>query len=73
YSKLQRAREQAFAADAVAQLARAQHAERSARETLIRVLGLNDAQAAQLKLPDRLPELPKTPRDEASVARTALD
>ena len=34
---------------------------------------LNDAQAAQLKLPDRLPELPKTPRDEASVARTALD
>jgi len=73
FSKLQRAREQAFAADAVAQLARAQHAARGTREALIRVLGLNDDQASRLKLPDRLPELPKEPRDEASIAQAALD
>lgn len=72
YSKLQRAREQAFAADAVAQLARAQHAARSTREALVRVLGLNDSRAAALKLPDRLPDLPASPRDEASTARWAL-
>ncbi len=72
FSKLQRAREQAFAADAVAQLARAQHAARSTREALVRVLGLNDAQAAALKLPERLPDLPKTPRDESSMAQAAV-
>jgi outer membrane protein TolC len=73
YSKLQQAREQAFAADAVAQLARARQAARSTRETLVRALGLNDTQAAALKLPDRLPDLPATPRDEASIAQVALD
>ena len=73
FSKLQRAREQAFAADAVAQLARATQATRSSREALIRVLGLNDSQAAALKLPDRLPDLPAMPNDEALVARSAMD
>ena len=73
YSKLQRAREQAFAADAVAQLARAAQATRSSREVLIRALGLNDRQAAALKLPDRLPDLPAQPNDEAMVAKAAMD
>ena len=73
FSKLQRAREQAFAADAVAQLARAAQAARSSREGLIRALGLNEQQAAALKLPDRLPELPERPKDEASVAKLAMD
>ena len=73
FSKLQRAREQAFAADAVAQFARADQAARSSRENLIRTLGLNDQQAAALKLPDRLPDLPAQPKDEASVARVAMD
>ena len=73
FSKLQRAREQAFAADAVAQLARAAQTARSGREVLIRALGLNEPQAAALKLPDRLPELPATPQDEASVAALAMD
>ncbi len=72
YSRLQRAREQAFSADAVAQLARARQAARSTREALVRALGLNDAQAASLKLPDRLPDLPKAPRDEATVAQSAI-
>ncbi len=73
YSKLQRAREQAFAADAVAQYARAMQAARSAREALIRVLGLNEQQAAALKLPDRLPDLPTSPKNEATVAEAAMD
>jgi outer membrane protein TolC len=73
FSKLQRAREQAFAADAVAQLARAAQAARSSREVLIRALGLNEPQAAALKLPERLPDLPVAPRDEASVAALAMD
>jgi outer membrane protein TolC len=72
YSKLQRIREQAFAADAVAQLARAMQTARSTRETLVRALGLNDQQAAALTLPERLPDLPATPKDEATVARAAM-
>ena len=73
FSKLQRAREQAFAADAVAQLARATQATRSTREALIRVLGLDEQQAAMLRLPDRLPDLPAAPKDEATVASIAMD
>lgn len=73
FSKLQRAREQAFAAEAVAQLARARHNAQSSREALVRSLGLNDAQARQLQLPPQLPDLPKTPRAEAEVAQQAID
>ena len=73
FSKLQRAREQAFAADAVTLLARSLQAARSSREALVRTLGLNDAQAAALKLPDRLPDLPVSVRDEGTVARAATE
>ncbi len=73
YSRFQRAREQAFYADAAAQLARAQHAATAAREALVRVLGLTATQSARLTLPERLPDLPKAPRDEAELARRALD
>ena len=73
FSKLQRAREQAFAADAVAQLARAQHTALGAREGLIRALGLNDEQARALQLPERLPDLPSAPVDEATVLQSAID
>ena len=73
FSKLQRAREQAFSADAVAQLARARQSARASREALVRALGLNDAQASALTLPDRLPDLPASPKDEATVAQAAMD
>ena len=73
FSKLQRAREQAFYADAVAQLARAQQAARAAREALVRTLGLDAQQAARLRLPGRLPDLPSAARDESVMARTALE
>lgn len=73
FSKLQRAREQAFSADAVAQLARARQAALASREALVRALGLNHAQAGALTLPDRLPDLPAAPLDEAAVSQAALD
>ncbi len=73
FSKLQRAREQSFSADAVIQLAHARQAVRTSREALVRALGLNDAQAAALRLPDRLPDLPAAPKGEATVAQQAMD
>jgi outer membrane protein TolC len=73
FSRLQRAQEQAFAADAVTRLAHARQARQSARESLVRSLGLGEAQARQLKLPDRLPDLPKEPRTEVDVAIQAVD
>ncbi len=72
FSKLQQAREQAFYADAVTQLARAQHAQIATRERLVRLLGLDAEQAARLNLPDRLPDLPKSPRSEAEIAQMAF-
>lgn len=73
FNKLQRAREQSFYAEAVAQLASAQHAATAAREELVRQLGLTDAQAAQLQLPDRLPDLPKTPHQASVVTAGAKE
>ncbi len=73
FSKLQRARQQVFYADATAQLASARHATTAAHEELVRALGLDDAQAARLKLPERLPDLPKAPREARDVAATASE
>lgn len=73
FSKLQRARQQVFYADATTQLALARHAATAAREELNRALGLDDAQAARMRLPDRLPDLPKAPRDAKEVAATATE
>ena len=71
FSRLQRVSQHAFYADAVAQLASAQHATTAAREELIRQLGLDDAQAALLRLPERLPDLPKTPRQTVDISAAA--
>ena len=73
FNKLQRARQQVFYADSTAQLASAQHSALAAREELVRQLGLTDAQAAQLKLPERLPDLPKAARAPELVSSTALE
>lgn len=72
FTRLQRARQQAFYADATAQLASAQHASTAAREALVRALGLDDAQAQRLTLPDRLPDLPKQPRGAGDVTSAAM-
>ena len=72
FNKLQRARQHAFYADAVAQLALARHAATAAREELVRQLGLDDAQAARLKLPDRLPDLPEQARTATALSAAAM-
>ncbi len=71
FSRLERARQQAFYADATARLALAQHAATATREALVRQLGLDDAQTARLRLPDRLPDLPAQPRAPQDVAGAA--
>ncbi len=68
FTKLQAARQHLFYADATARLAAAQHAAISAREELTRQLGLTDAQAATLKLPERLPDLPKAPKAASEIS-----
>lgn len=71
FSKLQRARQQVFYADAATQWATAQHASTSTREELTRLLGLTESQGAVLVLPDRLPELPSSPRSPDEVSKLA--
>ena len=71
FNKLQRARQQAFYADAAAQLANASHVATASREALIRVLGLTDLQAQQLQLPDRLPDMPASARTGEDVSSAA--
>lgn len=72
FTKLQRARQQAFYADAAAQLASAGHASTAAREELVRQLGLTQEQAKLLKLPARLPDLPREPRSAGEVGSVAM-
>jgi outer membrane protein TolC len=71
FSKLDQAREQAFYADATAQLARAKQAALSARERLTRQMGLWGEDIA-FKLPDRLPDLPSAVREIADLEASAL-
>lgn len=70
FSKLQRARQQSFYADAAIGLAGAHHEVTASQEALVRALGLSSDQALQLKLPARLPDLPAQPRDPGSVSKT---
>ncbi|MFB9242627.1 TolC family protein [Massilia antarctica] len=71
WSKLQHAREQAFYADAVAQLARARQTRTFEREKLTRLLGLSSAGA--FTLPDRLPDLPAAPREVIDAETQAMN
>lgn len=71
WSKLDRAREQAFYADAVAQSARARHNATAAREQLTRLLGLSGSRTAY-QLPERLPDLPKASKDVSDIEAQAM-
>lgn len=71
FSRLQRARQQAFYADAATQWAVAQQAASSTREELIRLLGLSAVQEKKLKLPERLPDLPEAPESPEEVSKIA--
>ncbi|CAJ0689868.1 TolC family protein [Ralstonia mannitolilytica] len=76
FSKLNRAREQAFYAEATANLARTRQQAQAEREALIRQLGLWGADTG-FKLPERLPDLPKDRPElqqiEAYALRNRLD
>ncbi len=76
WGKIEQAREQGFYADAALALARAEQARVAALERLARLLGVWGDQA-QLKLPERLPDLPKAATDlpdiEARAMRARLD
>ena len=69
FNKLTRARHQSFYADAATQQATAKQVALLRKEELIRLLGLDEAQAKQLVLPDRLPSLPKQPMTPEDVAK----
>jgi outer membrane protein TolC len=71
FSKLDHAREQAFYADATAQLARARQAALAAREQLTRMMGLWGKDVAY-RLPERLPDLPQAARDMADIEQQAM-
>lgn len=70
FTKIQRARQQAFYADSATQLAIAEHAVTASREALIRTLGLTFDQTQKLRLPERLPNLPKMPLSPQEVSQS---
>ena len=71
FPKLTQAREQAFYAEATAQLARARHNAIATRERLSRLMGLW-GEDLRFELPERLPELPKTVREGGDLEAQAL-
>jgi outer membrane protein TolC len=71
FSRLDRAREQAFYAETTAQFARVKQQAMAERERLTRLMGLWGDDTG-FRLPERLPDLPKSPRDIADLEATAL-
>lgn len=71
WSRLDQAREQAFHADAVAQIARARHNAVAAREQLARLMGVWGDRAG-FALPERLPDLPKAPQAIDAIESQAM-
>lgn len=67
----QRIRQQMFYSDAALGLARARQDAVSRKEKLVRVLGLNAQQVAQMTLPDRLPSLPESVKQPEEISRQA--
>ena len=72
WSKLDRAREQAFYAEATTQYARARHSATAAREQLVRLLGLWGSNV-DFKIPDRLPDLPQKPNEPGALEALAME
>lgn len=70
-STLDQAREQAFSAEATAQLARARHNATAAREQLTRLIGVWGTSTA-FQLPERLPDMPGTPREPSNIESLAM-
>ncbi|MBB5368850.1 MULTISPECIES: TolC family protein [unclassified Janthinobacterium] len=72
WSRLDQARQQVFYADAVSELARAQHQATVARERLTRLLGLWGTQTS-FSLPDRLPDLPAKLPEAGNIEAQAME
>jgi outer membrane protein TolC len=72
WSKLEEAREEAFYADTALQATRSKQSAAAARERLTRRLGVSGQQAGY-KLPDRLPDLPKTADALQNVESIAME
>jgi outer membrane protein TolC len=72
FNRLAQMRQQAFQADATAQLARARHQATAERERLVRLLGLSGEQLG-FKLPERLPDLPGELATIQNAEQTAMD
>lgn len=70
-SKLRQAREQRFYADAALNLARAERADKVARERLTRLLGVSTTNA--FRLPERLSELPKAAEELPAIEQAAFE
>ena len=72
FNKITQMREQAFHADATAQLARARHQATADREKLTRLLGLS-GDLLNFRLPERLPDLPKQPAEPINAEQAAME
>jgi outer membrane protein TolC len=70
FPKLTQMREQAFYAEAVAQLARARQSAVAERERLTRLMGLHGDE--RFVLPDRLPDLPAAPAEQGDAETVAM-
>lgn len=71
WSKLEQAREEAFYAESMSQVARARHNAVTTREQLTRLMGLWGKDTG-FKLPERLPDLPKTPNEMTNIESSAM-
>jgi outer membrane protein TolC len=71
FNKLQQARQQVFLAEASLNLARAEQAQRAARERLTRLMGAWGEQT-RFVLPERLPDLPKEVLELPDIEQVAL-
>lgn len=73
FNKLAYNRAQLVYAESMAQLARSRQAALEARETLVRLLALNWRQVGELKLPERLPDLPEQVRSMDDLCPQAAE
>jgi hypothetical protein len=69
FTRSQQAHQHAMYAEAASLLLTSTQEAAEAREALVRAIGLNDAKAKALALPDRLPELPASPIAETALQR----
>jgi outer membrane protein TolC len=72
FNALTRSRHRMFHLQAQMQLATAQQLKLSRTEELVRLLGLDAAQAMQMQLPDKLPDLPSQALDIQTAATQAV-